>query len=312
MSNGIDVKPFVPLEENDWNEAERYVFECARTGADANFNTRFSEQLDVAKEELWTEEEWKKRGIRPVFLTTILFCSDFKGRIFKDGVRIIGAWFKEKVDLSSLNIGFDLYFHKCRFDSGIDAFKFQTESSLLLSGSFVNRDLQMHGAKIGAYFFIRDKATFKGEVDIRGSKVGWQLDMNGSTFEQKVSLDGVETGADLFMSDEATFKREVVIRGSKVGGQLNMDGSSFKKKVHLEIVEISGPVYAGNIKLALDLQMLFCTFKSTLDISNTLFKQLDLTGTSITAELYLGSSKYGPTRWDNKDSVRDEGLPPPA
>jgi hypothetical protein len=72
--------------------------------------------------------------------------------------------------------------------------------------------LDVHG-----YLFMRDHATFAGDVNLRGAKVGGNLEMDTASFSKTLIADRLDVHGSLFMRDHATFAGDVILAGATVG-----------------------------------------------------------------------------------------------
>jgi hypothetical protein len=81
-----------------WSKQEKWVWDQVCIGVIADFNEAegYGGELDPKKLEGWPEN----RVLRPEFLETMLLHEPYRSAVPRQGVRIVGAWFKEKLDLS--------------------------------------------------------------------------------------------------------------------------------------------------------------------------------------------------------------------
>jgi len=167
-----------------------------------------------------------------------------------------------------------------------------------MSGSSFDGMLIMNGTEVGQHVLMRDKASFK-EVDLTAAKIGGQLIMDGSSFGAKLTMAGIEVDQHLFMSDKASFK-EVDLTAAKIGGQLVMDGSTFGGKLTMGGIEVGQDLFARSTTFPKDqeIALFFSKIGSNLNLSDATIGAIDLTSTTITGEMCLGSAKSRkPTNW---------------
>jgi len=74
----------------------------------------------------------------------------------------------------------------------------RTSHLISLQGSKFTGKLDMDKLEVRSSLFMRGGAEF-AEVDLRGAKVGGQLDMTGSKFTGKLVMDQLEVGSSLLM-----------------------------------------------------------------------------------------------------------------
>ncbi len=299
-----------------WTKPEKWVWEkiCNGEIADFNIGKKYGGELDPKKNEIWNaeNENAKKRVLRSRFLETILTHEPYKSALTRRGVCIVGAWFREKVDLSNANIDYELWLEKSRFDYGLDFNSLKTSNHVSFEGSVFKSTVDMDGIQVGKRLVMSEGAVFESEVILRGAKVGGQLAMVGSTFKGKVDMDSLEVSSSLFMnaaeikkgkqtiSDPAVFEGEVILRNAKVDGQLVMDGSMFKGKVNMNSLHVGSHLFMRNATFETDkeIDLLGSNIDGDLDISGSKeIPSIDLTGTTIKGEFCLGSEMYHPLKF---------------
>ena len=311
-----------------WTEPEKWAWTQICEGKEANFNERLKEKLDPrnpAHDGEWSDE----RKLSSIFLETILLHEPFRSAIPRRGVRIIGAYFSNAIDLTDASIERPLLLHKSRFRSQVDMNRLRTLASISLEGSKFDCDLNMDSASVGGGLFMR-RAEF-GEVVLRGVEIGDQLDMEWATFKGKLNMDAASIGVNLFMRkaafrevnlrgakigdqlemEGAIFKgklnmdsasigvnlfmrkaafREVNLRGAKIGDQLEMEGAIFKGKLNMDSASVGSSLFMGKAELNKPANLIFLSVGSGLNARGVMLRGLDLTGARIEGELHLGLS----------------------
>jgi hypothetical protein len=245
----------IPPSGSGWSESERWAWEEIRAGRIADFNTRDG-KLDPRKPDGWGD----KRKLSPDFLKEILFREPYMSALPIGGVRIIGAWFSEPVDLASGRLDLQLWLNRCRFEKATNLIFLQVNDLLSLEAS-----------------------AFAGQggdlvsVDLTDAKVGGQLNMAGVHVAGKLGMGGLEVG-DLFMPNAAF--QDVNLGGAKVGGPLNMDGAHVARRLNMSSLEVgqdlfmTGPgatfhdVDLAGAKVAGHLDMIGATVEGKLDMNS--------------------------------------------
>jgi hypothetical protein len=125
VSAAQDVPP-----SSGWSEPERWAWEQIRVGRAADFNTRDG-KLDPRKPGGWDSN----RELSPGFLWVVLFREPYRSAIPVEGVRIIGAWFPERVDLVHGRLDRQLSLERCRFEEAVDLFGLHVDGWLSFDGS---------------------------------------------------------------------------------------------------------------------------------------------------------------------------------
>jgi hypothetical protein len=202
----------VPLDR--WTPQEKWVWKQLCEGEIADFNKMgvYGGELDPKKPEDWPDS----RILTPVFLETILLHEPYRGALTHYGVRIIGAWFREPLDLSNAILDHQLWLHASRFDKDVVLVSLKTDYMIFLRNSKFDGVLDMSLMEVGSSLLMSDGAEFK-EVYLVGAKIWGQISMIGSKFTGELDMNSMEVGGSLFMRGGAEFK-EVDLGGARIGG----------------------------------------------------------------------------------------------
>ena len=139
-----------------------------------------------------------------VFLRSILLSDSYARAIPPTGSQIIGAWFRDIVDLSLLTVRYPLVFVFCRFDQTVSMMRLRTTDSISLRGSKFTGALNMNSIRIDGDLLMDTQAWFS-KVDLACAIVGGIVDMRGSKFTSDLNMSSLQIGGDLYMSDQAQF-----------------------------------------------------------------------------------------------------------
>jgi hypothetical protein len=258
----------IPPPGEGWSEPERWAWEQIRAGRIADFNAREGGvALDPRKPGDWDEG----RRLSASFLKEILFREPYREAIPVEGVRIVGAWFAEAVDLANGRLDRHLWLDKCRFGGEVDLTALRVNGWLSLEGSAtaeqsaepapvslygaeidgsINmnrtmfRDVELGDARVTRQLVMQDAAV-KGVLDMRGLEVGQHLFMDGGTF-QDVDLLNARIGTQVDMS-VTTVKGVLDMRSLEVGQHLFMRGGTFQD-VGLASARITGQLNLDGAK----------------------------------------------------------------
>jgi len=269
-AKGIMARPDEPCRTNpiaSWTPQEKWVWEQVCVGKIADLGIIKAVVGTLTQKET---KEWSEKSVlRPAFLETILLHEPYRGAITRHGVRIVGAWFKETLDLSNATLSHPLSLLNSRFDSMVDLSRMQSLSYLSL-----------HGSK------------FKGKLDMNS------IEVTGSLF----------MGKDPECENAAEFEKEVDLRSAKIDGQLNMIGSKFKGNLDMDRIEVASSVLMrGGAEFKGQIDLIFAEIGCSLDISQSTFTSFDITGSQINKEFRFGSEKHPALKWKKgaKLTLRD-------
>jgi hypothetical protein len=133
---------------NSWTSQEKWVWKQVCEGKVADFNEAegYGGNLDPRKPEGWPEN----RILQPSFLETILLYEPYRSALTYKGVRIIGAWFKEPLDLSNATLAHEVWLHNSRFESDVDLSRLKSSHLVSLIGSKFNGKLDMDALQVNS------------------------------------------------------------------------------------------------------------------------------------------------------------------
>lgn len=250
--------------------------------------------------------------------------SRFEGKLTMDGLQVGGplamrdkAEFKE-VNLCGAKIGDQLDMSSSKFDGTLNMDKVQVGSSLFMRNGAVFKKVILRSAKIDGMLVFDDstftdildmdslnvkgsllmrKVSIHKELILRYTKIEETLEMSGSRFYGNIDMTSVQTGSHLFM-DKATVFVEANLGAAKVGGTLCMDYSYFSGKLNMESLAVASHFLIRHSRFKTSVLLNYARIDASLIISDSKFSSLNLTGTQITEELFLGSEDHPSTKWE--------------
>ena len=308
------------MPQQDWSDAETWVWEQVRAGEKADFNQRFGPANPKAAKD-WDDA----RRLSTAFIRCIFHDRSLREEIPPEGVRVIGAWFSDRLTLPHARLRQQCWLGYCRFGRGADLSNHTTEGHLSLEGSFfpkvaddapalaldgsrisgqlnlsgamVAGKLTMNGVQVGQNLVMggskEQPATF-AEVDLMGADVKGQLSLIGATVTGTLTMNGVQVGRSLFMrgsaKEPATFE-EVDLMGADVKDYLDLTGATFAKvrlagadvkgQLSLTGATVTGKLTMNGVQVGQDLSMLGSKEQPAT------FEEVDLTGADVKGELSL-------------------------
>ncbi len=289
----------------DWTPQEKWVWNQICNGEIADFNERDKEYDKVFDPKNYKRKP-KGRLLTPEFLETILIHEPFCGSLTHHGVRIVGAWFKDTIDLSDATLAHPLRLEKSRFDSELYLPFLKTDCGISLYGSYFNDKLHMNSVNISGYLYMKDVAVFKA-VDLIGADIEGQFNMDGSEFTDKLIMDSLHVSGYLKMRN-AEFSY-VSLLNARIDSALEMDGSKFRDKLLMQRLEVGNNLYMRYGAEFEDVILNRSKIGGNLELTGSTFKSIDLTGTSISKEFRLSSKHLdkrtdaGPAKWQEESKL---------
>jgi hypothetical protein len=286
---------FIQTPEEPWSDAEEWAWQEIRAGRVADFNASEGREkpLDPTKSKGWR----KKRKLRSKFLKQILFRQPYRSEIPVEGVRIVGAWFPEGVELEYCRLSHQLWLENCRFERPVELLGLQIDGWFSLRGSAVDEQstdtlslsldrakiaggvnldsvtfggkLDMTGLEVGKDLWMGEGAMFK-DVFLTAAKVGGQYNLSSAKVDGKLNMNSLNVGQHLLMGEGATFK-DVELIGAKVGTQLNLDKATVDGKLNMNGLDVG---------------------QSLLMREGATFKDMKLTGAKVGGQLNLDKATF--------------------
>ena len=258
----------LPLE---WSEVEKWVWQQVILGQVADFNIHYGE-LDPAESEGWSD----KRVLSPDFLETILLFDPFRNALHRQGVRIVGAWFRQPIEMENGRITHHLWLEKCRIEKEVKLSRLECpglsfDGSVFLrkpslAGAWIKGQLDMSKVKcrddldlttlrVDGSFLMCEGAELKN-VNLGGARIGGQFSLASSTFRGDLNMNALEVGYSLFMcrgqvdgrKEPAEF-REIKLDFARIGGSLKLYGSIFRGEINLTGTRIDRKLEIDNASL---------------------------------------------------------------
>ena len=295
----------------EWTGPEAWAWQEIRSGRPADFNKCLGEELDPknpAHDDQWADG---RRTLSSRFLKTILIKEPFRSAIPHRGVRIIGAYFKNRINLFDNSIERPLSIKSSLFKSRMNMDRFETPGSIAFAGSRFDGTLDLNSAiiggglivegthfnnvvwlnniTIGGDLFMGGEAKFNKKVVLKEAKVGGRISMQASTFNDKLNMRSVSIGSDLTMAD-ATFDR-VDLSRAKIAGYLNLEDSDFKGRFHMESASVRGDLLmGGKAKFERDVVLRGAKINGNLDMSVLAFRKSE--GDTLRGDLVMKDYKF--------------------
>jgi uncharacterized protein YjbI with pentapeptide repeats len=282
-----------------WTPQEQWVWKQLCEGEIADFNQLYGRlgRLDPRKPEGWEEN----RKLRTEdFLEAILLNERYRSMLPSDGVRIIGGWFVDPLDLSNAVLMHQLWLDYSRFEcdervkaefgSCVELSRLQTSHPISFEGSKFTGPLSMGSLQASGGLFMHD-ADFS-EVDLSEATIEGQIYMSGSKFTGPLDMNGLQVDGDLFMHD-ADFS-EVDLGGATIGGQLSMIGSKFTGPLDMNSLQVDDALFMRGGTEFSEVNLGGATIGGQIDMSGSKFTgPLDMNGLQVDGDLFIGGAEFG-------------------
>ncbi len=299
---------------------EEWVWSQVCEGKKADFNARYGVKLDPKSPDGWDEN----RALSSTFLETILLHEPFRSALTRNGVHIVGAWFKEPVDLADAKLEHQLRLEVSRFESSVSLERLRNAGPISLDGSTFSDSLNMGSMELGGDLNLRRTTAFD-EVYLRNAEIAGEINLYGSKFTGGLNMDSMRVGKHLNMY-ESKFT-EVILNSAEIGGLIDLQSSTFASALQMDKLHVGsslfmrggakfGEVILSGAKIDSQLFMDRSAFTGTLvmdsmEVGGNLFMrwgaefgevvlrgakiggQLDMIGSAFTGTLNMDSMEVG-------------------
>ncbi|HKF62990.1 MAG TPA: hypothetical protein VKB42_16615 [Dongiaceae bacterium] len=197
--------------------------------------------------------------------------------------------------MEDLQVGSDLFLERARLVR-TDLKGSNIGDNLRMTGDHVAGPLNMQGIKVGQDLNM-DAGSYQ-EVNLRDAEIGYTLRFDGSQVTGPLAAPAAHIGHTLSLGKDARFDEAVDLAYVRVDGAVLMKGSSFAKGVTLDGATIGqGLSITEGTRIVGPLSMTFAKVGSNVDLTGGSFDSVDLTGTTIGAEIRLASRGYADIAW---------------
>jgi uncharacterized protein YjbI with pentapeptide repeats len=284
----MSIEPELPYE---WSDTEKWAWGKICSGNIADFNKRYQDyNLITYKPDGWYDEN-KDRFLSGAFLKTILTEERFRRATPFMGVCIIGACFKEEIDLRHIRLQRQLCLLYCRFESALSLTNIYIDGWLSFEGSWFGESVDLSGSILDSYVNFRhvnaarninlmaikihgsldlSSGFFDDIVEMTATEIEGRLDLSCARFNGKLNMNAIRIGQSLIMLKYPSFK-EVDLQVAKIGGDIAMSGCSF-----------DGPLKMYGIIISQRFNI----------IEKANFKEISLTNAKIDSSLILSNCSF--------------------
>ncbi len=225
------------------------------------------------------------------------------------GIDLLGASIKADLSLQDasvsgwawmedLQIGSDLFMERARLER-TDLPDAVIGGNLKLTDAVLRGPLNMQGIKIGQDLLL-DKGRFPS-IAMPDGDVGYNLRLDASLVSGPLSMPAAHIGHVLSLGRLGRFEGPVNLDFVRVDDSLLLTGAHFAADVSLNGAIIGQEVaITDGAEMLRPLHMTFAKIGTNLDFTGGSFDSVDLTGTTVGAEIRLASKGYAAIAWNPK------------
>ncbi len=249
-----------PEEAESWNACDKWAWDCIRRGFEANFYVKacVEQRSDEAKAyhakykyaPFYNPDQFKDaNGLSKKFVYTILTKRDYANSIAATGIRLVGAYFTDTVNLENITTDKNLVFDQSIFKQGLRLTNFRGERNLSVDGCNVRGRLYLLRANIGGTLFM-EEGVFD-LVDAGDARFGGSIDAPGAIFNAPVRLERVKVeGKVSFIRSRLT---ELTAFDTSIGSKLEMRYAHVRGRIDLTGSTINGDLRLQRLRFGREL-----------------------------------------------------------
>jgi hypothetical protein len=206
--------------------------------------------------------------------------------------RVITGW----AWLENVQIGSDIFLQKSKLER-VDLPGAVVAGNLLMTAVSLTGPLNMKGIKIGGDLSMDGKATFQA-ISLPDADIGYNMRLDGSRVVGPLSMPAAHVGHLLALGRLAEFDDELTLQYARIDGGVVLTQSRFAKGVDLDGITIGQSLsITEDASIVGPLRMTFAHVGANVDLTAGRFNSVDLTGTTIGAEIRLASKGYATIAW---------------
>jgi hypothetical protein len=198
--------------------------------------------------------------------------------------------------LENVQVGSDIFLEKSKLEK-VDLPGAAIAGNLLMTGDDLSGPLNMKGIKVGGDLAMDGKATFQA-IALPDADVAYNMRLDSSHVVGPLSMPAAHIGHLLALGRHSEFDDELSLRYARIDGGVVMTQSRFAKGVDLDGITIGQSLsITEDATIVGPLRMTFAHVGANVDLTAGRFNSVDLTGTTIGAEIRLASKGYATIAW---------------
>lgn len=238
-----------------WNACDKWVWHCIRQGGEANLfakecaelrSDRSRELRRVYKYAPFTDPDTysETNGLSKNFVYDILTKSQYANILPASGIRIVGGYFAEAVNLENVSTDKNLVFDQSIFKKGVRLTNFRSDRNFSLDGSNVRGAFYLKRANLGGTLFF-EEAVFD-LLDASDARFAASVDGPGSVFNAPFRLDRVRVEGKVSLIRARL--TELTAFDTEIGSKLELRHADVRGRIDLTGAKVSGDVRMQRLK----------------------------------------------------------------
>lgn len=228
-------------EPPEWTSQETWTWKQIKAGQVADLSLAFGGNRKPNTANTWPEE----RILRPAFIEQILLQPSLSSQIPHYGVRIIGAHFRKRLDLSGATIPHTLWLDFCKFDRGIDIQDCILENPLSLEGSRILGRLDGQRLESRSSLFLQRCVV--DELKLLASRIEKNLELSGLKVVKEAILGSTTVEGHVYLNDAKLLN--VSLLSTRIGKDLSLERTHVQGRIDCDRMTVRGSVFLRSAAL---------------------------------------------------------------
>jgi hypothetical protein len=221
-----------------WSEQEKWAWGQICAGEVADFNQREKQTRDPHGPEPWPAD----RIVTAKFIRALFSDEHFRNALPRQGVRLSGVRFAEKLDLDNLVVRVPLIVESSRFEKGISVSDLNSNNRISFQNAEINGDFTGYSATMGRLELPCSNVS--GQVWLTLAKIRGYVWIEQTHVSKATIADLIEVDGHVIFQN-STFDDKLQMRYSRISASVYLNESVFDR-VDLTGTKISGELQAGN------------------------------------------------------------------
>ncbi|HLZ17818.1 MAG TPA: hypothetical protein VKQ08_12290, partial [Cyclobacteriaceae bacterium] len=277
---------------NNLAESEKWVWQTLHNDEIADFNCYYNTSIVPASEAGWTSE----RALSGDFLRNLLISLEDTKTLPRRRIRIVGAWFKEGIDLSGWNISIEFSITQSRFEQNVCLAHMRTSNQVIFDHSYFARDLDCHSLQSSRSILLHairadqmvkmdevvttESVIFSGiqgvTIHLRAARISRDLNVEGGKLSNSLDMEGAVIGGNVLMGQYSEFKN-IKMTCAEIAGNLRLQA------------KVSGVVDLYSVVVKQELDLADSTLNDLYVVAAHIGKQVFGTGLSVENKASFGA-----------------------
>lgn len=234
-----------------WSSCEKWVWHCVRHGLEANLFDKscYHPRGGVATTARETHkfapfvnpDTYKDQNrLTPEFLITILTEPAYVSQIKPIGIRIVGAYFAEAINLENVATSVNFVLDQTMARSGLRMTNFESKRNVSLDGSNIKGVVRLMRARIEGSLFMEKAAL--DVVDLNDAYVGASFEATGSIFNGELRFNRARIDGKVILTQSRL--TTLMAWSARIGSSLEMRLADIRVGM-----DLSGTTIEGDVRL---------------------------------------------------------------